>query len=147
MRRVVALLLLATVACTDRADGVNAPPTPTPAPTTEPEPLPVTLTPTDGAPICGLYSVDWVYDPPDLHLTEQQCLVDAFEAGTPAVLVQTAGTAEGDPIITEYTVLERHLVEVVTDSTRDKFGPQKVTTYRCRELAIDGYYFRTGSCF
>ena len=64
----------------------------------------------------------------------RQCLLDAFEAGRPAVFVSHAVTIEGAPIVTTYRVIEAGIVEVAYDGRQDPLGSQTIETSRCPRL-------------
>src|SRR5262249_30212829 len=88
----------------------------------------------DTAKSCGSYELR-----PGIRGTpfvEQQCLVEAFGAGRSARLSIQARTVEGDPFGFDYRVLAAGLVLVRVDGTRDRYGPRKLETYRCRDLAV-----------
>jgi hypothetical protein len=51
-----------------------------------------------------------------------RCLLDAVAAARPAKLVVTLATVEGDPITHYFTVTESGEVEVLVDSTKERFG-------------------------
>ncbi|MDF2631388.1 MAG: hypothetical protein K0R39_5219, partial [Symbiobacteriaceae bacterium] len=54
---------------------------------------------------------------------------------TPARFVTSHPTIEGDPITWTVRVTAKDRVEVDVDTTKDKFGEQKVTHYVCTSLA------------
>ena len=79
---------------------------------------------------CGRYEL--AHDPPPAAEREQnRCLLDAVDAGEPARLVVTRATIEGDSITTIYEAREGGSVELVVDTTGDRYGPQSVSTLRC----------------
>lgn len=91
---------------------------------------------------CGAYVVtnaDEEDGPPD-RTEKQQCLLNAFVRGDRVRLDVEMSTVEGDPIYYRYTVVDRRVVEVRTDTTHDAFGIPAITTERCTSLAaVDGY--------
>jgi hypothetical protein len=82
---------------------------------------------------CGSYEL--AHDAPTAAERERnRCLLDALEAGEPAALVVTRATIEGDPITTTYHARDGGAVELVVDTTDDRYGPQTVSTLRCESL-------------
>jgi hypothetical protein len=82
---------------------------------------------------CGRYEL--AHDPPSEAEREQnRCLLEAIEAAEPATLVVTRATIEGDPITTTYHARDGGSVELVVDTTDDRYGPQAVSTLRCEGL-------------
>lgn len=65
----------------------------------------------------------------------RKCLLEKFASGTPARFVTSRPTSEGDPITWTVRVMAKDRVEVDVDTTKDKFGEQKVTHYVCTSLA------------
>ncbi len=64
----------------------------------------------------------------------RNCLWLAYLDKQPATFSTTILTTEGDPITTTVTVDARGRVTVVRDTTKDKFGEQKITSYSCQSL-------------
>ena len=54
--------------------------------------------------------------------------------------------ARGDPIYYRYTVVDRRVVEVRTDTTHDAFGTPAMTTERCNRLAAVGGHLTAEGC-
>jgi hypothetical protein len=82
---------------------------------------------------CGRYEL--AHDPPSSAERERnRCLLEAIDAGEPATLVVTRATIEGDPLTTTYRVRDGGAVELVVDTTADRYGPQTVSTLRCEGL-------------
>ncbi|HYF79491.1 MAG TPA: hypothetical protein VD973_20490 [Symbiobacteriaceae bacterium] len=65
----------------------------------------------------------------------RKCMLTNFASGTPAQFVTSILTEEGDPIFYTVRVMAKDRVEVDVDTTKDKFGEQKVTHYVCKTLA------------
>jgi len=59
---------------------------------------------------------------------------------------RTPGSREGDPIYYRYTVVDRRVVEVRTDTTHDTFGTPAVTTECCTSLAAVGGHLTAEGC-
>jgi uncharacterized protein DUF4362 len=59
-----------------------------------------------------------------------RCLIEATQAGRPALLRVTRPTVEGDPIHFTYEARDGR-VEVVTDSREDGFGAKEVVSHAC----------------
>ena len=59
---------------------------------------------------------------------------DAFQNGDGAELISTRPTDEGDPVTRYYRVHENGTVELFVDATRDRFGSQRWSRYRCDRL-------------
>ena len=70
----------------------------------------------------------------NLNQDGRRCLLNAFEAGTPATFVSRLTTVEGDPIVRTYVVLGPGDVRIAHDARRDKFGSGKVELLRCAGL-------------
>jgi hypothetical protein len=82
---------------------------------------------------CGRYEL--AHDPPSsAERGQNRCLLDAIDAGEPATLVVTRATIEGDPITTTYRALDGGAIELVVDTTDDRYGPQTVSTLQCEGL-------------
>ena len=56
-----------------------------------------------------------------------------------AKIKMTCGTIEGDPIFS-YLTVEKGKASIVVDTSQDKFGPGRVTTYACDKLEIGRYF-------
>jgi hypothetical protein len=82
---------------------------------------------------CGGYKV--AHDPPSaVERNQNACLLDALAAEEAATLEVTRATIEGDPLTTTYTVRDGGRIELVVDTTRDRYGPQAVTRLACTGL-------------
>jgi hypothetical protein len=82
---------------------------------------------------CGSY--ESLNAPPQEGEAEKnRCLLDAFEAGREAKLVVTLATVEGDPLVHYFTVTESGQLEVLVDSTKDKFGSGSWHALTCTGL-------------
>ena len=82
---------------------------------------------------CGRYEL--AHGPPSVADQDRnRCLLDALDAGDAATLVVTRATIEGDPITTTYEVGDGRSIELVVDTTEDRYGPQSVATLRCTDL-------------
>lgn len=62
------------------------------------------------------------------------CLWDAYGNKQAATFTSTVLTIEGDPIVQSIQIDATGRILVTLDTTRDKFGDQKVTTYTCTAL-------------
>lgn len=74
-----------------------------------------------------------------INAAARDCMLRAYQAGRAAVFTSARPTTEGDPIVTHVEVRGSGYVQVVVDSTQDKFaGPSNrvVRTYRCTTLAL-----------
>ncbi|HEX5040256.1 MAG TPA: hypothetical protein VFW95_08995 [Candidatus Limnocylindria bacterium] len=69
------------------------------------------------------------------NVDARRCLLAAYDAGEGAELISTRPTEEGDPVTTYYRVHENGTVEIFVDATRDRFGGQRWSRYRCDRLA------------
>jgi len=66
--------------------------------------------------------------------------VEVFaQDGEKTKLKKTCGTVEGDPIFS-CLLLEKGKATMFIDSTQDKFGHRRITSYLCMELDL-GHYF------
>jgi hypothetical protein len=78
------------------------------------------------------------------------CLMSAFEDGSPAELVSTTTSVEGDPLVTYYRVWPAPdvPVEVFTDSSRDRYRSAAWTYHQCERLVpdADGDVFEPTGC-
>ena len=94
---------------------------------------------------CGRY--DLAHDPPsDVEREQNQCLLDALAGEEAATLVVTRATIEGDPITTTYEAREGGAIELAVDTTRDRYGPQAVSTLRCDGLREADGVLEAGGC-
>jgi hypothetical protein len=64
----------------------------------------------------------------------RDCLWAAFERKQPATFVTTVLTVEGDPIVKTVKMHAPDRIDVILDTRKDKFGPQRVTTWTCRTM-------------
>jgi hypothetical protein len=82
---------------------------------------------------CGRY--DLAHDlPSDSEREQNRCLLDALDRAEEATLVVTRATVEGDPLTTTYEARVGGTIELVVDTTQDRYGPQAVSTLRCDGL-------------
>ena len=82
---------------------------------------------------CGSY--ESLNAPPEEGEAEKnRCLLDAFEDGREAKLVVTLATVEGDPLVHYFTVTESGQLELLVDSTKDKFGSGSWHAQTCTGL-------------
>jgi hypothetical protein len=72
-----------------------------------------------------------------LSETAMACVVDAAKARRPARLEETRPTIEGDPIFTTYVVRADGTVEVIRDTSKDKFGANSITKEICTGPVAD----------
>jgi hypothetical protein len=68
------------------------------------------------------------------NIDARECFWALYLQGTPAMFTTTRPTTEGDPITTVFRVYGPGTVEVVEDTTLDRFGAQAVTRYACSDL-------------
>jgi hypothetical protein len=95
---------------------------------------------------CGSYAIpQGDYDPAEFRV-QQECLLDAFEAGRRATLMYRFPTDEGDPIEVQLTVVDRGVVDVSTDETEDPYGSGVVRTERCTKLEVELDHFEATNC-
>ncbi|MCC6329289.1 MAG: DUF4362 domain-containing protein [Acidobacteria bacterium] len=67
--------------------------------------------------------------------------LEAFAGGNKrSKLKKACITKEGDPILS-YLTVDNGKASIVIDTSQDEFGPKRVYSYQCGELAI-GIYFR-----
>ena len=81
-----------------------------------------------------------------LNTPAATCLLDAVEADEPAILEITYLTTEGDPIEQVYRHLGAGKVQVVTDTTEDRFGPNETRTEECTGLVRSSFAFTFSTC-
>ncbi|GLY15711.1 hypothetical protein Kisp01_27260 [Kineosporia sp. NBRC 101677] len=81
-----------------------------------------------------------------LNTPAATCLLDAVKADEQAILKITFLTTEGDPIKQVYRHLGAGEVQVVTDTTEDKFGPNEVRTETCTGLVRSSFAFTFSAC-
>jgi hypothetical protein len=89
--------------------------------------------PPSSYPSCGFY---WNKNTPPTAAQHRNnaCLLRARREGRKARLVAARSTIEGDPIVMYVFVHGRMPVLVVTDTTRDKFGPREWSSMRCSRV-------------
>jgi hypothetical protein len=66
----------------------------------------------------------------------RHCLLQAFEAGTPASFVSQLTSIEGDPITRTYLVDGSGSVLIAHDARQDKFGSGTIEYLRCRLVPV-----------
>lgn len=64
----------------------------------------------------------------------RRCVWNALNEGKQPEFTTSILTTEGDPIIHKVRSLPKGRAEVTVDTTRDKFGEQKITVYTCSDL-------------
>jgi hypothetical protein len=64
----------------------------------------------------------------------RMCLLEAYEDGSPAEMISTQPTIEGDPITRYIRVHENGVVEIFVDATRDQFGSGEWERLQCEEI-------------
>jgi hypothetical protein len=106
-----------------------------------PGPSPATGSPSQGVadrippPACGVEIQEQGGGP--WNEAARACFWHAYQAHQPAEFVSTLPTIEGDPITTTYRVLPDGKVEIITDSTRDRYAaPGSLERLVCRTLAL-----------
>lgn len=75
-----------------------------------------------GATLCGLVERGLADEDTDAESRSARCFIDAHLARVPAVLVETYGTVEGDPIVVLHRSRSDGTYDQLVDSTRDAFG-------------------------
>jgi hypothetical protein len=80
---------------------------------------------------CGSYELP-LANPP-LHRVEQQCLIEAFQTGSPADLRVRTRTIEGDPYRVVFRVVGPGSVLVLVNA--NDMGTHRREAHRCRVLA------------
>lgn len=105
-----------------------------------------TLTPDPATAICGAEVV--VHSDDHFAANARRCLLDAFEAGTPARFYSMRLTTEGDPVTEVYSVTAPRELELLIDN-RDAFGTPGVTLERCTQLldADTALVWEPANCF
>jgi hypothetical protein len=89
---------------------------------------------------CGAYKVTLreISDGTNSYHVEQQCILDAFAVGDPALLRVERPTSEGTPVTTYYLVTGVREAAVVTDSTGDPYSSGGLGTQLCTSLELAG---------
>jgi hypothetical protein len=64
----------------------------------------------------------------------RQCLLEAFEVGTPAQFTSRMISIEGDPIVRTYVVLGPGDLRIAHDARQDRFGSGTIEYLRCARL-------------
>ena len=64
----------------------------------------------------------------------RRCLLEAFEAGTPAQFVSRMISIEGDPIVRTYAVFGPGDLRIAHDARQDRFGSGRIEYLRCARL-------------
>jgi hypothetical protein len=74
-----------------------------------------------------------------MDVDARTCLMSAFEDGSPAELVSTRLSVEGEPVVTYFRVWPAPgvPVEIYTDSSRDSFRSAAWTYQACERLQAD----------
>ena len=78
---------------------------------------------------CGSYAIP--QGTPGIPADLLTCLSSAYADGRTATLAVTELTTEGAPVVTTYTTTPARTLDVVVDSTADKFGPGGIAHYEC----------------
>lgn len=68
------------------------------------------------------------------NVEARTCLLEAFQAGTPAILESRLMTIEGDPIIRSYRVVSAAEVRIEHDARRDSWGSGTIEILSCPRL-------------
>ena len=127
---VSSLLLVTVLGCGDQDDASSG----------------TTATTTTPASDCGTYEATHRSTSETFRI-QQECLIEAFDAGTPATLAYRYPSEEGAPIAVRMEVLGPRWVEVETDTRQDNFAVRRaVTTQRCRDLAVEGALLLATDC-
>jgi len=66
----------------------------------------------------------------------RRCLLQAFEAGTPASFVSQLTSIEGDPITRTYLADGSRSVLIAHDARQDRFGSGTIEYLRCRLVPV-----------
>jgi hypothetical protein len=74
------------------------------------------------------------------------CFLDAADAGTPAVLVIRSSGTEGAPHRTQYRVLAKDRIELVSDNSRDPMSDGGTDRTECTSAVIDGPFLDVDGC-
>ncbi|MBM0226848.1 DUF4362 domain-containing protein [Micromonospora sp. ATA51] len=115
-----------------------------PPPRTGPPPAPFVPTTHAGRQDCGAVSLGQGDTPPPASL---RCFLDAVHDHTPARLLITAPTVEGDPITTSYLAGADGRVEVITDARADHYGSGRVERQTCTGPTDDqGHWLSFATC-
>jgi hypothetical protein len=96
-------------------------------------------------PSCGFY---WNRNTP-VSATQRRvnaCIVQAAREGRRARAVTVLTTVEGDPIPMYVFVRGKRNILLVSDSTRDRYGPQEWTRHRCTRLGVSNGHVGASGC-
>jgi hypothetical protein len=111
----------------------------------EPQPPSTSSPPTTNAPTasdCGTYQLG---QGEELPRSAIRCFEQALASGRPAVLTFSRPTTEGDPIVLTYRSDSTGRVDEIIDTTRDRWGPQRVVRRTCTG-AVPGTMFTFTEC-
>ncbi|HZM83268.1 MAG TPA: hypothetical protein VFC19_46740 [Candidatus Limnocylindrales bacterium] len=75
-----------------------------------------------------------------------RCFIDAAAQGRPARLMESRLTVEGDPIISLYRVKAGGGIEVIRDTTRDRYGNHGIVTETCTGPVADRGFLMFAHC-
>ena len=73
----------------------------------------------------------------------RRCLLEAFEAGTPAQFISRMISIEGDPIVRTYAVFGPRDLRIAHDARQDRFGSGTIEYLRCARLVPVADWNRT----
>lgn len=100
----------------------------------------------DGFSHCGRLELD--LGKPDAEPADEKvtCLLDGFRTGRSVVLTVEFHTEEGDSIRAHYKVVGEGQVDILYDSTHDRFGSRHITKLHCRALVPGEPVLEHGDC-
>jgi len=93
---------------------------------------------------CGSYTIP--QGTPGIPSDKLGCLSSAFAEGRSATLAVTEFTTEGDPVVTTYTTTPDRTLDVVVDSTADRFGPGGIAHVECNAATFTFGRVDTAGC-
>lgn len=93
---------------------------------------------------CGSYAIP--QGTPGIPADKLECLSSAYAEGRTATLAVTEPTTEGDPVVTTYTTTRDRTLDVVVDSTADRFGPGGIEHYECNSATFTLGRVDTAGC-
>jgi hypothetical protein len=93
---------------------------------------------------CGSYTIP--QGTPGISADKLGCLSSAYADGRTATLAVTEFTTEGDPVVTTYTTTANRTLDVVVDSTADRFGPGGIAHYECSTATFTLGRVETAGC-
>jgi len=81
--------------------------------------------------------------------SDVNCFIDSFSSCINAKIEDTHYTVEGDPITMIAMIKNKDgacTIDVFEDTTKDRFGEQKITEYSCSGIKLDEMYLNIYPC-